>query len=179
MNHFNNGTVPEYPPVKSGRIWSTIQEKSSDSESTNTRIWNSLWLCWTLFSVLGVGGRGWGSSINATVQPPTLHEVGGGADYASTDLIEPVGSGGLPIMHCAPKILSKIGIDVRNPRLCDPLQGRIKDFATWGGGGGGGARCMLDHLRCALGSTPLPGTPLPDETLVGDWQTSEAARCFN
>ena len=57
---------------------------------------------------------------------------GGGRDYASTDLIGPVGSGGLPIMHCAPNrpILSKIGIDVQNPRLCDLLQGRIQDFAT-------------------------------------------------
>ena len=53
------------------------------------------------------------SSISATVQPPTLHEVwGGGVNYASTDLIGPVGSGGLPIMHCAPNILSKIGNDV-------------------------------------------------------------------
>ena len=43
------------------------------------------------------------SSISATVQSPTLHEVvgpGGGGNYASTDLIGPVGSGGLPIMHC-------------------------------------------------------------------------------
>ena len=73
----------------------------------------------------------------------------GGENYASTDLIGPVGSGGLPIMHCAPNILSKIGIDVRNSRLCDLLQGQIQDFAT-----GGGCvcvcvwleRCMLDHL---------------------------------
>ena len=38
------------------------------------------------------GGGGGGSSISATVQPPTLH--GGGGDYASIDLIGPVGSGG-------------------------------------------------------------------------------------
>ena len=69
---------------------------------------------------------GGGGSISATVQPPTLHEVGGG-NYASTDLIGPVGSGGLPIMHCAPNILSKIVIDVQNPPLCDLLQGRIQD----------------------------------------------------
>ena len=60
---------------------------------------------------------GGGGSISATVQPPTLHEVGGG-NYASTDLIGPVGSGGLPIMNCAPNILSKIGIDVQNIRYC-------------------------------------------------------------
>ena len=49
-----------------------------------------------------------------------------------------------PIMYCTPNILSKIGIDVRNP-LCDLLQGRRRDFAM-----GGGTICMLDHLRCAL-----------------------------
>ena len=71
-------------------------------------------------------GVGVGSSISATVQPPTLHE--GGGDYASTELIGPVVSGGLPIMHCAPNILSEIGIYAQNPRLCDLLQGRIQDF---------------------------------------------------
>ena len=35
-------------------------------------------------------------------------------------------------MHSVPNILSKIGIDVRNPWLCDPLQGRIQDFVTGG-----------------------------------------------
>ena len=40
-------------------------------------------------------GGGGGSSISATVQPPTLHEVGGGGDYASTDLIGP-GQWGAP-----------------------------------------------------------------------------------
>ena len=34
-------------------------------------------------------------------------------------------------MYCTPNTLSKIGIDVRK--------------------GGGGAKCLLDHLRCALG----------------------------
>ena len=48
-------------------------------------------------------------------------------------------------MHCVPNILSKIGIDVQNRQLCDLLQGQILDF-DWG------ARCMLIHLRCALGT---------------------------
>ena len=35
-------------------------------------------------------------------------------------------------------------------------QGRIQDFAKFGWGGG--ARCMLDHLRCAMGAwTALSG----------------------
>ena len=45
--------------------------------------------------------RGGGSSISATVQPPTLHEVGGGGDYASTDLIGPVGSARLMLQFMA------------------------------------------------------------------------------
>ena len=43
-----------------------------------------------------------GSSICATVQPPTLHEVGGGGgNYASTDLIGPVGSTRLVLQFMA------------------------------------------------------------------------------
>ena len=44
-----------------------------------------------------------GSSISATVQPPMLHEVGGGGggNYASTDLIGPVGSARLVLQFMA------------------------------------------------------------------------------
>ena len=47
---------------------------------------------------------GGGSSISANVQPPTLHEVGGGGgggNYASTDLIGPVGSARLVLQFMA------------------------------------------------------------------------------
>ena len=82
------------------------------------------------------GGGGGGAASVPLCSHPRIHEVGGGGGgCASTDLIGPVGSGGLPIMHCAPNILSKIGIEVRNSRLCDLLQGRVQDFATGGGGG--------------------------------------------
>ena len=42
-----------------------------------------------------------GGSISATVQPPTIHEVGGGGNYASTDLIGPVGSARLVLQFMA------------------------------------------------------------------------------
>ena len=44
------------------------------------------------------GGGGGPASCSATVQPPTLHEVGWGELCQYTDLIGPVGSGGLPII---------------------------------------------------------------------------------
>ena len=56
---------------------------------------------------------------------PRYARFGGGGNYVSTDLIGPVGSGGLHIMHCAPNTLLKI---VGNHRLCGLLQGRIQDF---------------------------------------------------
>ena len=52
---------------------------------------------------------GGGGNISATVQTPTPRYMGAGI-YATTDLIGPVRSGGLPIMHCTPNILSKIRI---------------------------------------------------------------------
>ena len=44
--------------------------------------------------------------------------VKGGGDYATTDLIGPVGSGGLPIMHCTPLSSYVLPLGLR------PLQGK-------------------------------------------------------
>ena len=59
-------------------------------------------LCRVSSRIFQLGGGGV-SSISATVQPPTLHEVGGGGggDYASTDLIGPVGSARLVLQFMA------------------------------------------------------------------------------
>ena len=76
-----------------------------------------------------------GSSISASVQPPRLHEVGGG-DYASTDLIGPLGSRGLPIMHCTPNIK-------RKSESMSEIIGFVSYFR-------GGSRIF--HLRSTLGT---------------------------
>ena len=68
------------------------------------------------------------SSCTPTLNTDRIPRVSSGISQLGGPAL--VGSGGLPIMHCAPNLLSKIGIDVRNRRLCDLLQGRIQDFPS-------------------------------------------------
>ena len=58
-----------------------------------------------------------GGSISGTVQPPTLHEVGGG-NFANTDLIGPVGAFPSCTAH---QIYYRTSESVQNRQLCDLL----------------------------------------------------------
>ena len=87
---------------------------------------------WKVRSGFHPGFFNWGGPASVPLCSHPRYTRWGGDYWGGTDFIGPVGSGALPIMHCAPIILSKIGINVWNPGLCALLQGRIQGFATGG-----------------------------------------------